>query len=152
MRILEAVQAYLTPGYDLLSGSFEDAPAEKGAYALILPVAHSIALPWRKQTLQLPAGCYVYAGNANGAGGIRGRLRHHLRSGKRPHWHVDHLTNAARLAYAFIGIAGSECDVVARLSAANVFEVPLAGFGSSDCRTCSSHLLRYAGHDNHRAG
>jgi len=78
------VQSYLTPGYDLLSGSFEDAPAQKGAYAIILPVAHSIALPWRKPALQLPAGWYFYAGNANGAGGTRGRRRRHQRSGKTP--------------------------------------------------------------------
>jgi Uri superfamily endonuclease len=38
-----------------------------------------------------PAGDYVYLGSARGPGGLRARLRHHLRSDKAIHWHIDYL-------------------------------------------------------------
>lgn len=142
--ILEIVRMCLAPGYRLLGGAVEQAPAERGAYALVLGIEAPLALTWRKETSHVSSGWYLYAGNANGAGGIRGRLRHHLRPGKAVHWHIDHLTNAASPIHVFTGAGGSECDIVARLSATGAFQAPLAGFGSSDCRHCRSHLLRFA--------
>lgn len=147
-EVLELLRAQLGSGYELLTGDFDSAPPVRGAYALVLSVESVIALPWRAKTVSLSTGWYVYAGNAHGSGGIRGRLRHHLRPAKIPHWHIDHLTNAALQIIAFAGVAGSECDIIARLSAAQGFEIPLAGFGSSDCRDCRTHLLRYAPDDD----
>jgi len=141
--ILGVVQTHLAPDYRLLAGSLQDAPTERGAYALVLPVENPVTLLWRKQSIQLAAGWFVYAGNANAAGGIRGRLRHHMRANKLPHWHIDHLTNAARDIDAFVGIAGSECDIITRLSVVAGFQEPLPGFGSSDCRRCRTHLLQF---------
>ena len=146
--VTEILRTRLAPEYELIIGALDQAPVTKGAYALILLVENVIALPWRTKTVELSAGCYVYAGNANGGGGIRSRLRHHVRPAKMPHWHIDHLTNAALQIWAFAGAGGSECDIVARLSSEQGFEVPLVGFGSSDCRDCRSHLLRYAPDDD----
>lgn len=141
--VVEIVGAGLGPEYRRIDGGVDDAPAQKGAYALILSLQAPVSVPWRQRTVQFPSGCYVYAGSGHGPGGIRGRLRHHLRPAKTPHWHVDHLTNIARPIRMFAGISGSECDIIARLSAVPGFEIPQKGFGSSDCRNCGAHLLSY---------
>ncbi len=93
----------------------------------------------------LVAGRYVYAGSARGPGGIRARVGRHLRRGKRPHWHVDHLTEAAAGLQAIAVPGGDECALIDTLLAAGGCEVALAGFGSTDCRTCPGHLLRLLG-------
>jgi Uri superfamily endonuclease len=141
--VAEIVGAGLGPDYALIDGGGDDAPTEKGAYVLILRLKTPVSFPWRKRRVELLSGWYVYAGSGNGPGGIRGRLRHHLRPEKTPHWHIDHLTNIASPIRMFVGISGSECDIIARLSAVPGFEMPLKGFGSSDCRTCGAHLLSY---------
>lgn len=117
-------------------------PAEPGAYLLLIRLA--APLPPRIPSLgkaMLPAGCYVYAGSARGPGGIRARAGRHLRRGKRAHWHIDHVTEAAASCWAFAIPGGRECDLVRALLRRPAFEVALAGFGSSDCRHCASHLL-----------
>lgn len=116
-------------------------PNRPGAYLLLIHLPR--ALPLRISTLAeavLPAGSYVYAGSARGPGGIRARTARHLRRGKRLHWHIDRLTEAAA-CWAFAVPGGRECELVQDLLARPDYEVALAGFGSSDCRHCVSHLL-----------
>lgn len=137
------VSTHLPEGYELLSDGVDRAPTEKGAYALVLLLGAPVQFAWRRTLVSIAAGWYVYAGNANGSGGIRGRLRHHLRPGKTAHWHIDNLTKAARETHAIVSVGGSECEIIARLSAISSIRTPLAGFGSSDCRICAAHLLRY---------
>lgn len=120
-------------------------PASQGAYALLCHLAAPLTFPWRKQAAHLDIGWYVYAGSAYGAGGIKARVGHHLRRGKRPHWHIDHLTNQAAAIKVIARIGGSECEIVGRLIGSGQFHAPIAGFGSSDCRHCPAHLLRYSG-------
>lgn len=121
-----------------------DLPDAPGAYALFLDLPRSVSLPPRRFTGRLAAGRYVYFGNAWGPGGIRSRCTRHFRAGKRRHWHVDWLMEAARrpLAAAFPG--GHECNLVGRALAIPGLAVPLVGFGSSDCRRCPAHLLALA--------
>ena len=136
-----ALGQLLGPAFDAVEGGAEAAPAARGAYALLLHLRDPLAFAWRGRTVGIASGWHVYAGNANGPGGIRARLRHHLKKGKRPHWHVDHLTTAARTLRALVAVDGAECAIVARLVAGGQCRVPIAGFGSSDCRCCPSHLL-----------
>ena len=118
-------------------------PPDRGAYLLVL------GLPRRTSVLRgrripdvLAEGWYVYAGNAHGPGGIRARVARHFRRGKRRHWHIDHLTDKAMLhAMAFPG--GSECALIGLLRRHPDFADAAPGFGSSDCRTCESHLLAW---------
>lgn len=121
-----------------------DLPDAPGAYALFLDLPGPVSLPPRRFTGRLAAGRYVYFGNAWGPGGIRSRCTRHFRQGKRRHWHVDWLMEAAvhRLAAAFPG--GNECDLVERALAIDGVSVPVVGFGSSDCRRCPAHLLALA--------
>ncbi len=109
---------------------------------LILDVER--ALPLRVATLpriHLPPGRYAYVGSAKGAGGIRARVRRHLRVDKKLRWHVDHLTAVARVVEIAAHPGADECDIVDALVARRRARMPVAGFGSSDCRRCASHLV-----------
>jgi Uri superfamily endonuclease len=117
----------------------EQAPPCSGAYVLVIDLDRplAIALPGRDPRC-LPPGRYLYCGSARGPGGLKARLARHMRRGKRRHWHVDLLTEAGRVAGAWIVPGGDECALVAALSH---LPMPISGFGSSDCRRCRSHLL-----------
>jgi len=117
-------------------------PPGPGAYGLL------IRLPYKFRggigalgQVSLSPGCYLYLGSAHGSGGMRGRLRRHLRDEKRLHWHVDHLTTAGTVEGIFVLPGGCECDLVDQALKSPVINVPVAGFGSSDCRRCAAHLL-----------
>jgi len=125
-------------------GEREAIPAEAGAYLLLLRLDRPLDLV-RPAAARLAPGWYVYAGSARGPGGLRGRLARHLRSGKRPHWHVDQVTSAAGASAGLAYPGRSECGLVAGLVDGGGFGVPVPGFGSSDCRICESHLLRWTG-------
>ena len=119
---------------------------QSGAYLLAIdlrtPMTVAIA---RRPPRTLAPGCYLYCGSAYGPGGLAARLRRHLRADKKPHWHVDQLTVAAGVAGIAVSPADCECDIVDQLKVAADVSVPVAGFGSSDCRRCSAHLLQVAG-------
>ena len=86
-----------------------------------------------------PAGWYVYTGSARN--GLAQRIRRHLRSRKRRHWHIDYLLAAADGVEAFVlpGAAVTECELHGRLVGG---EVIVPGFGSSDC-WCRAHLAYF---------
>lgn len=129
------------------AGEAADMPCVPGAYLLLIGVARPLSLTApRFADTTLPAGWYVYAGSANGPGGLRARVARHLRADKRAHWHVDHLTQGATvLALGFPG--AGECALADRLAAAPRFVAPLPGFGSSDCARCVSHLVAWRGRE-----
>ena len=117
----------------------------KGAYLLILHLEDAVTLTLRKGALAgtLPTGTYLYAGNAYGSGGLRARLSRHCDKTKKPHWHVDHVTMRASKVSAIVFPGGGECDLVARLLDSGQATVLIPRFGSSDCRVCPSHFLRW---------
>lgn len=121
-------------------------PAGPGAYALVIDVSEGFRLPIARLGKPVIApGRYVYVGSARGPGGIRARLKRHLARDKKRHWHVDHLTTRFG-AFSLTCYPGeAECRVVAELRRRVSVSVPITGFGSSDCRTCPSHLLRIDG-------
>lgn len=119
-----------------------DLPGAPGAYALAVRLAAPLRLaPPRWQGTALEAGLYIYCGSANGPGGIGARLRRHARPSKVRHWHVDALTAAGAVIGAGAFISGSECEIMERLSRSRGAQIPVPGFGSSDCRHCSAHLV-----------
>jgi Uri superfamily endonuclease len=90
----------------------------------------------------LPPGYYVYVGSA--LGGLSSRLRRHLRSEKRFHWHIDYLlqqTTVAEIWYT-IGPDRLECKWNAILRNLPEATPSILGFGASDC-WCSSHLTYF---------
>ena len=116
-------------------------PAAPGAYVLLVGLAAplSLSLPGRPAAI-LAAGRYLYCGSARGPGGIRARVGRHMRADRKPRWHIDRLTAAGRLQGALTFPDGCECDLVTLLAD---MPFPLPGFGSSDCRRCTSHLLAW---------
>lgn len=114
----------------------------KGAYLLLLdlPCHLEITLPSRPAS-RLAPGAYLYCGSARGGGGIAARLRRHFRSEKKLHWHIDRLTLQAAEMSALAVPDGDECHLAGVLLQSGRFEYAAEGFGSSDCRSCKSHLL-----------
>lgn len=116
----------------------QNLPALPGAYVLVLDLAEDVVLQLpRKPEAVLAPGRYLYFGSARGLGGIKARVARHMRREKPVRWHVDRLTTAGEVG------GGDECALVARFPD---LPVPMPGFGSSDCRTCASHLLALPDH------
>lgn len=125
--------------------SLEVLPGGPGAYGLIVSLGRRLRPPIPALgAVELAAGRYLYAGSANGPGGIRARVRRHLKAGKAAHWHVDALTNAFGVALVVALPGGDECGLVSGVRRWPGTTVPAPGFGASDCRVCPAHLLRLA--------
>lgn len=141
-RLQAMLREYLPEAF--LYDAAHPAMPDKGAYLLIAELDRPLGIRRGKVAGSLAAGSYVYAGSACGGGGIGARLRRHFRPDKKIHWHIDQITATARLA-ALALPGGSECEIVARLLASGQFQPAFPGFGSSDCRRCTAHLLMPAG-------
>lgn len=126
---------------EAFSPSAEDVPAVKGAYVIAIRLAKplTVRIVGRRVGILSP-GRYLYCGSANGPGGLKARLRRHMRRGKTIRWHVDQLTENGTVERAWILPDGNECALVASLSD---LPMPMPRFGSSDCRQCRSHLLAW---------
>ena len=90
-----------------------------------LPKTQSINVGSLKATA-FPRGNYAYVGSA--MGGFKSRLNRHLKSDKKPRWHIDYLLKTGERL---------ECAIAQALNR-QFMSVP--NFGSSDCK-CRSHLF-----------
>jgi Uri superfamily endonuclease len=136
--------------------------AEPGTYALLLKLDKQERITvGRLGTFDFPAGYCLYVGSALGPGGLQARLARHRRdnesssqsstrqTGKKLHWHIDYLLQRAQLVevWSVVSEERLECkwgEAARRLSGA---QVPVRGFGSSDCR-CSAHLILFSARPN----
>jgi Uri superfamily endonuclease len=70
------------------------------------------------------------------------RVQRHLRKEKKFHWHIDYLTtwNFVKIQKVYIRESDrkEECLIAEIVSK---YGIPIAGFGSSDCR-CISHFYK----------
>jgi Uri superfamily endonuclease len=85
-------------------------------------------------TFDFPAGWYAYVGSAFGAGGLVGRLKHHLQPLERMHWHIDYLRQVAPVKEVWIS---PDTEPHEREWADLILAIPGAivlveGFGASD--------------------
>ena len=119
-----------------------DVSNERGSYLLLIRLPTALFVD-RPAPLRLDAGWYIYAGSARGPGGVRARVKRHFDTNKSVRWHVDQLTNAADRVFAAAFFDLGECDLVRGLTAQEGLSFPHPGFGSSDCKSCEAHLLRY---------
>ena len=116
---------------------------DKGTYILAIKLAKAADITVGKLgRFTFPAGRYLYFGSA--MNGLRSRISRHLRSDKKMHWHIDYLLEKA--AIIDIWYVESEerlecylCQEAMGFPGANV---PVKGFGSSDCK-CESHLIYF---------
>ena len=143
----ERVCSAVTEALGVSSGFVTDAAGldpDPGSYVLTLKLSAPVVLRIPRFTgNRLESGFYAYAGSARGPGGIATRVGRHLSAEKTVRWHIDHLTPVADAVWASVFPDLDECTLVARLVAKGAVETPLPGFGSSDCRTCDAHLLRF---------
>lgn len=117
--------------------------ADKGTYALLLRLPQDDWLTiGRLGRFLLPRGFYAYVGSAFGPGGLRSRLRHHLRPVRRPHWHLDYLRQVAQPVEIWGAPVRREHDWAAEFGEWPETGVPAPRFGASDCQ-CVSHLFHY---------
>ncbi len=127
-------------------------PATPGSYLLIfhLPTAIDRLCVGKLGVFSLQPGCWIYAGSAWGAGGLRSRLRRHFQPQKKAHWHIDFLSNHLPPT-AFFALEQTdrsvrlECAWTQHLLRQPGFFAPIPHFGSSDCRDCPAHLVYIEG-------
>ena len=123
-----------------------DIQSKPGTYALLLSSkTDAVIRIGRFGNLRLQPGYYVYVGSALGPGGVRGRLGHHIRPAKRPHWHIDYLRKKTTLEAVWFRYHGKSLEHAwaKRFAAMTGASVPMAGFGASDCN-CESHLFFFS--------
>ena len=109
-----------------------------GIYVLIFHLSNDVTMTIGKRgELDFQSGWYGYVGS--GKSGVEARVRRHLRTHDRPHWHLDYLMHLGKPATAIIGHTEEslECPLARHLE--TIFPV-VPRFGSSDCR-CSGHLF-----------
>jgi Uri superfamily endonuclease len=110
----------------------------KGAYLLIIELPADIKIRvGKKGVISFKKGFYGYIGSATN--GLEQRIRRHLRSHKKLHWHIDYLLASATITGVFVKESSKreECDLSAAFEQS--FDA-IPGFGCSDC-TCQSHLF-----------
>jgi Uri superfamily endonuclease len=118
----------------------------KGIYVLILYLPHRRTIRiGRLGEFNFSGGYYAYVGSAFGPGGLAARLGHHLRRCRNPRWHIDYLRRQAGISEIWVTGQHRELEHTwaAMLPQMSASRMPVAGFGSSDCR-CSSHLVYFS--------
>lgn len=114
-----------------------------GTYAVLMDLPQSAEL-WvgRLGRFHAPSGYYVYLGSA--LNGLKGRIGRHLRRAKVLRWHIDYLSAQAEIVEVWwqTGQERQECRWAALAAQAPGASMPIAWFGSSDCR-CASHLVHF---------
>ena len=118
------------------------ARAARGSYVLLIRLPRATTIPvGRLGEIHFRAGTYAYVGSA--MGGLRGRLRRHLRLQKRRRWHVDYVLEHARVMAIVTCEAEERAECAVARSLAGRYET-IPGFGASDC-SCRGHLFRTTG-------
>ena len=124
-----------------------------GIYVLMLFASKEVTLTIGKLGKQrFPRGYYTYTGSALGKGAtsLKHRIVRHLRKEKRKFWHIDYLLADENVSVEAVIAAETnkkkmECNLNSHIKGIEGAEVPVNGFGASDCRkkNCVSHLLYF---------
>jgi Uri superfamily endonuclease len=115
-------------------------PESKGVYVIFFRSAKEAELKIGSLgVMPVKPGIYAYVGSACGGGGLKSRLARHLKTSKKCRWHIDYLRRHVSFErlWWLEGGASLECVLASGFAGA---DVPMPGFGSSDCR-CVSHLF-----------
>ncbi len=117
-----------------------------GIYQLLIWVKQNVAFFHKKfGKIELEPGYYYYTGSSKQ--NLMQRIARHLRKrDKSLHWHIDYLLQSPHAKIILIKIYRSEnpdeCMInIYTLKQLNG-EIPVPGFGSSDCTRCPSHLFK----------
>jgi Uri superfamily endonuclease len=121
----------------------ESIPSNPGTYLLQLSLVHPATVEIGKLgCFKFHKGCYYYVGSAFGPGGLRARLKHHLRGASRLHWHVDYLRKQADIQAIWLSQDTHHLEHQWATTIENLIQGPVfvMGFGASDC-ACKTHLF-----------
>ena len=125
-----------------------DLPSAPGNYIIVSvlkqPLNVSFNPLWQERLIH--SGYYFYCGSAHGPGGLKARVQYHLRENAEKHWHFDRLKKGLNLIEIWWDAAeeNNECIFSQGLQKHSLSNVPLPGFGSSDCLdSCGSHLIHF---------
>lgn len=120
-------------------------PVSPGSYILVLRAdQHATITVGRLGAVHIAPGWVLYTGSAFGTGGLRGRVRHHLRPVTRPHWHIDYLRQACTVVEIWCSVDARRWEHTWAAVLAHA-ATPIPGFGASDC-----HCVAHAFHQTHR--
>jgi len=110
----------------------------KGSYVLLIqfPEEQTINTGSLK-AIYFPRGYYAYVGSA--IGGFKSRLSRHLKSNKKPHWHIDYFLQKASINEIILCETKGKVECTMALALSRQFD-SIPGFGCSDCN-CRSHLF-----------
>jgi Uri superfamily endonuclease len=121
----------------------------RGTYTLIIFLSKESCIEIGQQgTKRFPKGYYSYTGSALGTGSssLKQRLSRHLRkAGKKKHWHIDFLLAHEEATVTAVVAAQTErkmeCELNEHIEKQGFAEIPISGFGSSDCKgnACMMH-------------
>ena len=113
-------------------------PEGRGSYFLLFQFIGKENIIVGKTGLRIfLKGFYIYVGSS--MNGFSGRVKRHIKSKKKLHWHIDYLLEKA-LIENIVCIESDkriECKLAGNLS--KLFK-SIPNFGASDCK-CSSHLF-----------
>lgn len=112
----------------------------KGSYCLIMKLKNNSKIKVGKLgKLNFEKGYYVYVGSALNS--LESRVKRHLSSNKKLHWHIDYFLMYAKILEIIAAISNKriECEIAKYL---NNYAVSIENFGSSDCN-CPSHLFYF---------
>lgn len=117
----------------------------KGTYVLIFSLDYDKTIKIGEHgKFRFSAGKYAYIGSAQGNGGLKSRLAHHMNKIAEPHWHVDYFSEFAELEEIWYIESEKQFEHEWTNTMINmpggIFYI--TGFGSSDCK-CISHLFYF---------
>ncbi len=120
-----------------------------GAYQLLIEIKKDVKINiGALGRLSFEKGFYVYTGSA--MKGLEARVARHRRKDKKLRWHIDYLLNHRSAKIIDVKLFRSndrrECSLNQQVIGLSGSEVPVAGFGSSDCRICPAHLVKLVSH------
>ena len=126
-------------------------PTTKGTYLISLKLDISKTIRVGKLgKFNFHSGLYFYVGSACGPGGLRARIKRHLKINKKMHWHIDYLRDRANIEKIIYSLNGTprECDWSRFLQTHSKYLLLINNFGASDCR-CATHLFYSEKRDNY---
>jgi len=116
---------------------------DKGTYILLVNLTKTQKIkPGKLPEADYNKGIYLYIGRART--GLNARVKRHIRSQKKLHWHIDYLLQKAKIEEIWIRQDYfGECNTADEIrNFKPAAAKSIQGFGSSDCR-CRSHLFYF---------
>lgn len=121
----------------------------QGVYALIIEKGTEERLQIGKLgTFLFAKGLYIYVGSALGttSTSLEHRLRRHLSTTKKKHWHIDFFLSSKKVKIVSVIYAYTsekmECQLASNISQLESAQILVKKFGASDCiENCGSHLF-----------